>query len=110
MKHTRTTIAVTVLLTRSNGHDITPTALRRAGTLDDIAGLDLEHDDIIVHDITEATIARVNEWHIAATYEVVVEAGDDIAAHYLLDLVDETLCFGPEDGWQFVQSTCRIIK
>jgi hypothetical protein len=105
MPDTRTTIVVTILLTRSNGHDITPTALKRAATLDDIAGLDLEHDDIIVHDITEATIARVNEWHIAATYEVVVEAGEDIDGD-LLDLVDETLCFMPAEGWNFVQSTC----
>jgi hypothetical protein len=103
------TIVITVLLTRDNGHDITPTALRRAASLVDIAGIEIEHDDVIVHDIDDGLITRVNDWHIAVTYHLVAEAGDDVAAGSLLDLVDEAVCFCPEQGWSMVKSTCRLV-
>jgi hypothetical protein len=102
-----TTIIVTVLMTRDNGHDITDGKLKQAANLFDIAGLDLTHDEITVHDITEGTVTRVNEWHLAATYILEVEAGDDLDGG-LLEVVDECLTFQPEDGWAFVQSTCRL--
>ena len=104
------TIVVTALLTRDNGHDITTDALKRAASLADIAGIEVEHDDIIVHDIDDGDVTRVNDWHIAVTYRLEVEAGDDIASHYLLDLVDEVVCFCPEQGWSMVKSTCRLAK
>jgi len=104
-----TTIIVTVLLTRDNGHDITSEALRRAALLEDIAGLDLEVDDIIVHDVSVAEVTRVNDWHVAATYHLEVEATEDLDAD-LFETVDECLSFCPEQGWHFVQSTCRLAK
>jgi hypothetical protein len=101
-----TTIAVTVLLTRDNGHDITTGALKRAALLEDIAGLDLEVDDIIVHDISVSTVTRVNDWHIAATYLLEVEVDADAEMDDpLIDVVDECLCFQPAEGWAFVHST-----
>jgi hypothetical protein len=104
-----TTIIITALLTRSNGHDITPTAFKRAGLLDDIAGLDIEVDDVIVHDISVGTVTRVNDWHIAATYVVVVEADLDAeVCEPLIDTVDEYASFQPASGWAFVHSTCRL--
>lgn len=104
-----TTIVVTVLLTRSNGHDITPTALKRAASLTDLAGIEIEHDDIIVHDIDDGDVTRVNDWHVAVTYHVEVEAGEDIEDG-LLEVVDEALCFMPEDGWDMIQSTVRLAR
>lgn len=104
-----TTIVVTVLLTRDNGHDITEGALKRAALSDDIAGLELEVDDIIVHDISVGEVTRVNDWHIAATYHLEVEATEDLEGD-LFEVVDECLTFCPEEGWGFVQSTCRLAK
>ena len=104
-----TTIVVTALLTRDNGHDVTATALKRAALLEDIAGLEIEHDDVIVHDISVGEVTRVNDWHIAATYTLVVEAGEDLEGD-LLRTVDEAVYFSPESGWDFVQSTCRIAR
>jgi hypothetical protein len=104
-----TTIIVTALLTRDNGHDITPTALKRAASLTDLAGLEIEHDDVIVHDIDDGDVTRVNDWHVAVTYHVVVEAGEDIEGD-LLEVVDEALCFMPESGWDMVKSTCRLAR
>lgn len=104
---TTTTVVFTVLLARDNGHDITPTALKRAMLIDDLAGLEIEHDDVIVHDITEGSITRVNEWHIAVTYVVVAEGvdcdtGAPITGDDLLDLLDEAACCCPESGWMHV--------
>jgi len=102
-----TTVVFTVLLTRSNGHDITPTAFKRATMLEDIAGLEIDHDDVIVHDITVGQVTRVNEWHLAATYVVTVEGVDcdteaPITGDDLLDLLDEAACCCPEDGWMHI--------
>jgi hypothetical protein len=102
-----TTIIVTVLLTRSNGHDITPTALKRAALCDDLAGLALDHDDVTVHDIGVGAVTRVNDWHVAVTYTLEVEAGDDIDGG-LLEVVDEAVYFSPESGWDMVHSTVRL--
>jgi hypothetical protein len=104
-----TTIVVTVLMTRSNGHDITPTALKRAALCDDLAGLDLSCDDITVHDISVGVVTRVNDWHVAVTYHLEVEAGDDIDGG-LLEVCDEVVCFEPHDGWDMVHSTVRLAK
>ena len=106
-KPTTTTVVFTVLLARDNGHDITPTAFKRATLLEDIAGLEIEHDDVIVHDISVGDLTRVNEWHVAATYVVVVEGVDSdtqapITGDDLLDLLDEAACCCPDAGWMHV--------
>lgn len=109
-----TTIVVTVLLTRDNGHDITDEALKRAALSDDIAGLSLEHDDIVVHDISAGEVTRATDAYLAAVYRLEVEA--DCPRHSamtpaeLLALVDEEVYFHPEQGWNMVRSICRLAK
>lgn len=106
---TTTTIIVTALLTRDNGHDITTTALKRAASLTDLAGLEIEHDDVIIHDIDDGLVTQVNDWHVAVTYHLEVEAGDDIDGG-LLEVIDDAVSFCPEQGWSMVKSTCRIAR
>ena len=107
-----TTIVVTVLLTRENGHDITPTALKRAMLVGDLAGLEIEHDDIVVHDISEGKVTRVNEWHIAVTYHVEVEVDTPRRSPMhladLITLVDDAACFCPDEGWGMARSTVTL--
>ena len=102
-----TTSIVTVLLARSNGAAVTTTALDRARLQADLAGIDLEHDDVTVHDISEGAVTRVNAKTIAVTYHLEVEAGDDIAGG-LLEVVDEAVCFMPDDAWDMLRSTVTL--
>lgn len=104
-----TTIVVTVLLTRDNGHDITTEALRRAALSDDIAGLHLEVDDIIVHDMSVNEVTRATDAYLAAVYHLEVEATEDFEGD-LLEVVDECVSFCPEEGWNMVRSICRLAK
>ena len=111
MKNTSTsTYRITVLLARSNGHDITDGALKRATLDTDLAGLEVECDDLIVHDITEGQVRRADDHLVACSYDVVVEGvdcdtGEPITGDALFDLLDEVACCCPAEGWEHVHHT-----
>ena len=65
---------MTAILLNISNEGITPKSLKAAKADNDFACLDVEHDDVIVDDISACEIVQVNERILAVTYYVDVES------------------------------------
>jgi hypothetical protein len=65
---------MTAILLNIRKDGITPKSLKAAKADDDFACLDIEHNDVIVDDISACEIVQVNERILAVTYYVDVES------------------------------------
>ena len=74
---------MTAILLNIRKDGITPKSLKAAKANEDFACLDVEHDDIIVDDISACEVVQVNERILAVTYYVDVESA--LPAHKLTE-------------------------
>jgi hypothetical protein len=65
---------MTAILLNISNEGITPKSLKAAKADEDFACLNVEHDDVIVDDISACEIVQVNERILAVTYYVDVES------------------------------------
>ena len=83
MKHTYIITAILLNITRAGN---TPKAVKDYKTDENLAGLEIEHKDIIVDDISVGEVTVANERILAVTYYVDIEsdlpAGDVTKAMY----------------------------
>lgn len=87
MKHTYIITAILLNITRAG---ITSNAAKAAKADEDFAGLVIEHDEIIVDDISVGDVTVVNERILAVTYHVDVESdlpGEELTGE-LKDVVE----------------------
>ena len=99
---------VTVILTRTSGHDITTSALLEAQSDGDIAGLDIDSMPYVFPcDISESEVKQAARRGISATYDVTVET-DDADEDAVFEAIDGALIFNPTEGWDVVRSTVAL--
>ncbi len=65
---------MTAILLNIRKDGITPKSLKAAKADEDFACLNVEHDDVIVDDISAGEVVQVNERILAVTYYVDVES------------------------------------
>ncbi len=86
---------MTAILLNISNEGITPKSLKAAKADDDFACLDIEHDDVVVVDISACEIVQVNERILAVTYYVDVESV--LPAHELTEELKDVTDMNCED-------------
>lgn len=86
----------TAILLNTSKAGNTAKSVKSAKASEDFAGLTIEHDDIIVDDISVSEVVAINERILAVTYHVRIDS--DLDAGQLTDELQDTTSFdGPED-------------
>jgi hypothetical protein len=107
MKTTTRTFTVSATLARDNGHDITDGALAAAIADGDIGGLEIEADNLTVHDISEPTVRR-HQWKHLIVVEYVIAVESALTAISTEEALFDAATFNPSEGWETVSTFVSI--
>jgi hypothetical protein len=86
---------MTAILLNIRKDGITPKSIKAAKADEDFACLNVEHDDVIVDDISACEIVQVNERILAVTYYVDVES--DLPEAELISELKDVIDMNCED-------------